>query len=511
MSPRRSPRRLLVSPVVLAAFALCACTVGPDYHAPDVPVPVKFATAGDFDGGTPLLAWWQVLGDENLTELIERAIGGVNLDLQSAEARIREARAELGVAGAAELPSVNARAQVSRDRFSRNSELFANFPIPNPQLAFTDYRAGFDASWELDVFGHVRRSVEAANARMQSAQANWHDVRISVAAEVARTYIVLRQTQAQIALAQADRKALEQTFALVRLRFDAGNASELEVRRASASVQIQTALLDSLHADQGAALDALAVLIGTTSADVATLIKPDLPVPAVRADRIAVGLPSDLLRRRPDVRRAERDLAAATADIGIATADLYPRFTLIGNFGAESVQPGEFGQQASRTWSLAPQMYLPLFGRGRLTSEVSAREAARDASLAAYQKSVLQALSDVEAAMIRYDRARARVVSLEKVSQDLDAYAVLVRTQYQAGRSSLMDLLDAERQARQAEEQRVDALASLATQLVALYKALGGGWDGQELAQGGLDAPTAASAGRLPNPAMGAAADTQAR
>ncbi|HYA66705.1 MAG TPA: efflux transporter outer membrane subunit, partial [Burkholderiaceae bacterium] len=459
-----------------AALLLCSCAVGPDYKTPTVAMPPKFVTQGDFATQEPLLAWWQVLSDENLTALIERAISGANLDLQSAAARIREARAQLGVASAAELPSVNANAQISRDRFSRNSELFANLPLPSPQLTFTDYRAGFDASWEIDVFGYVRRSVEAADARVQSAQANLHDVRVSVAAEVARTYIGLRQTEAQIALGTADLSALQESARLVELRFGAGNANELELHRANASIQTQVALLAALRADNGAALNALAVLVGVTPAEVMTLVKPDQPVPSVRPDRVAVGLPSDLLQRRPDVRRAERELAAATADIGVATANLYPRFTLIGNFGAESVQPGEFWQLASRTWSLAPHASLPLLGRGRLTSEVSAREAARDAALAGYQKAVLQALSDVEAAMIRYDRARVRDASLDQAARDFKANAALVHEQFDAGRSSKIDLLDAERQERQAQEQRVDAAANLATQLVALYKALGGGW-----------------------------------
>jgi len=405
-----------------------------------------------------------------------------NLDLRSADARIREARAELGVAGAAAEPSVNARAQVSRDQFSRNSELFANLPFPNPVTLFTDYRAGFDASWELDVFGHTSRSVEAAGARLQGALAGMRDVRIAVAAEVARTYIAMRQAERQIALGEADLAGLRQSADLVQLRYEAGSASELELRRARANVEAQSAVLDGVRAERAAAVDALAVLVGVTPQAVLALIEPGRPVPTLGADHVAVGLPSDLLRRRPDVRRAERDLAAATADIGVATADLYPRFQLVGNFGAESVQPGEFGQKASRTWSLAPQLYLPVFGRGRLTSEVSAREALRDAALAGYQKAVLQALSDVESAMVRYDRSRARVSSLERAWRDLDGNANLVQEQYRAGRSSLLDVIEAERQARQAQEQYIDALGSLSTQLVALYKALGGGWDDAETA-----------------------------
>jgi outer membrane protein TolC len=207
------------------------------------------------------------------------------------------------------------------------------------------------------------------------------------------------------------------------------------------------------------------------------MVQPARPVPAIGAGKIAVGLPSELLRRRPDVRHAERELAAATADIGVATADLYPRFELAGNFGVDTIQPGQLGKLASRTWSLAPQFYLPLFGRDRLTSEVSAREAARDAALSAYQKAVLAALSDVETAMVRFDRGRARLTELEQAAGQLEAIAALVREQREAGRSSSIDVLQAEHQARQLQEQVSDARADLAVALVALYKALAGGWD----------------------------------
>ena len=479
-----SPRLFAAGGGALVSVLLGACAVGPNYQAPAVPTPAAFAAPGEFESAAPLLRWWQVLGDDNLTALIERAVGGANLDLRSADARIRQARAELAVAAAASVPSLNASAQVSRDRFSRESELFANLPFPNPQLQFTDYRAGFDASWEIDLFGHISRNVEAADARLQGAQAGWQDARIAVAGEVARTYIQLRQGEEQFSLGEADLTALTQSARLVQLRFEAGNESALDLRRARAEVQTQSATLDEIRAEKAASLDALAVLVGVTPEEVQGLILPDRPVPVPGADRIAVGLPSDLLRRRPDVRRAERDLAAATADIGVATADLYPRFQLVGNFGVDTIRPGELGQQASRTWSLAPQFYLPLIGRGRLKSAVNAREAARDAALSAYQKSVLSALSDVEMAMVRFDRARARLAALEQAMLDLEGNAALVREQYAAGRSSSIDVLAAERQARQMHEQVTDAKANLDIQLVALYKALGGGWSAT-----GPDAP----------------------
>jgi NodT family efflux transporter outer membrane factor (OMF) lipoprotein len=469
-----------------ASLVLGGCAVGPEYHPPAVPTPAAFGTGGDFVAGAPLLRWWQVLGDDNLTALIERALGGTdcradcgaNPDVQGAEARIRAARAELGMAAAATDPQVSAAAQVSRDRFSRNSEEFANLPFGNPRATFTDWRAGFDASWELDVFGRTRRAVEAASARLQGAEASARDLRIVIAAEVARTYIALRQTEAQVALAERDLSDLAQTARLVGLRREAGNASLLEWQRADAAEQAQSAVLDGLRVERAAARNALAVLIGASVEQTEGLVAPGRPVPSVAPGRVAVGLPSELLRRRPDVIRAERDLAAATADIGVATADLYPRFELVGNLGVDSIRPGDLGSQASRAWSVGPQLSLPVLGRGRLRSEVARQEALRDAAIAGYRKAILQAMSDVETAMIGFDRERARAASTERTWRDLEGAAALTREQFEAGRSSRLEVLDAERQARRAEEDRTEAAGRLATQLVALYKALGGGWEG---------------------------------
>lgn len=469
-----------VALAALAATLAAACAVGPDYRAAAPSAPPAFTTPGSFDGAAPPARWWRVLDDDNLAALVERATGGANLDVQIAAARIRTARAELGVAAAETEPSVNVNAQVSRDRFSRESELFANFasfPLLKPQVLFTDLRAGFDASWEIDVFGHARREVESARARVQAAEASLADARVAVAGEVARTYVGLRQGERLLALAEADLAALQDSARLVELRFDAGNANALEAARARAAADAQGAQLDALRAQNGAARDALAVLVGVAPGEIGALLDPARPVPRISAERLAVGLPSTLLQRRADVRRAERELAAATADIGVATADLYPRFELVGNFGVDTVEAGALWQKAAQTWSVGPQLYLPLLGRGRLTSEVRAREAARDEAQAAYRKAVLGALSDVEAAMIRFDRARAQEAELRRSWQELEATAALVRAQFDAGRSSRIDVLDADRAARQAQEQHTDALAGLDVQLVALYKALGGGWD----------------------------------
>jgi NodT family efflux transporter outer membrane factor (OMF) lipoprotein len=469
-----------------AAGALCAacacallgaCAVGPDYRAPAEAAPPAFAAQGAFDAAQPPLAWWRLFADPDLTALVERAAGGGNPDLRAAQARIRVARARLAQAGAAYEPSVSLDGQLSRDRYSRNSELFANIPFPHPQVQFTDYRAGFDASWEIDLFGHTGREVEAAQARLGGAQADERDLRIVVAAEVAKDYIELRLAREQVRLAQADADTLAQIDRLVRLRRGAGDASDLEVERAAADLQAQRAALDAAQAQAGATLDALAVAAGVTPQQAADLVAQERSVPAVAAGSISVGLPSELLRRRPDVRRAERDLASATADIGAATADLYPRFQLVGNFGADSIHPGQFGAEASRVWSLGPQLYLPVFGRDRLTAEVRAREAARDAAVAGYEKSVLAALADAESAMIGFDRARERADALDAAWREQQSVAALVRLQSAAGRSSAIELLQAEHQARLAQEEATGASAARATGLVALYKALGGGWD----------------------------------
>ncbi|HUN92059.1 MAG TPA: efflux transporter outer membrane subunit [Burkholderiaceae bacterium] len=484
---RRGASRAAGALLALPA-ALLGCAAGPDYRVPPTPLPARFLAPGDaYEQGAPERRWWTLFSDDNLAALVERATGGASLDVQAAEARIREARAELGVAGAIALPSVSASARVSRDKVSRDGELFANVPLPNPQTLFTDYRAGFDASWEPDLFGRARRTVEAASARLQGAQASAADVRIAVAAEVASTYVQLRVAEARTALAEADRDALAETARLVQLRVDAGSASLLERRRSRAAVEVQEAAIERLRAERMAARDALAVLLGMLPAETESLLQPGRPIPTVDAGRIDVGLPSELLQRRADVRRAERDLAAANAEIGVAAADLYPRFQLVASLGFDAIHPGDFGSGASRAWSLAPIVSLPLFDRGRLKSEVAAREAARDAAIAAYRRAVLRALGDAETAMIRYGSERARVARLRAAAEELRDTAALARTQYDAGRASLVDVLDVERQARAAADQLADAEGGAATQLVALYKALGGGW-----------ADDGAAAGRAP-------------
>jgi NodT family efflux transporter outer membrane factor (OMF) lipoprotein len=463
--------------LALAGMLAGACTVGPRYEAPATPAQERFTSADRFDDTAPPAAWWRIFGDQVLVALIERATGGDNFDLQGAAARVRQARAELGVADAATEPQVDLAAQATRDRYSRNSELFANVPFAQPRVLFNDERAAFDASWEIDLFGRARRASEAASARLEVAQANLRDVRVSVAGEVARTYIELTLDERELALGEADLAALRERARLVGLLFDAGRAGAEELRQAQAAARGQDAALAAQRAELAAARNALGVLVGMTPAQAQELIAAGRPVPRIDAQQAAVGLPSDLLRRRPDLRRAERELAAATADIGVATADLYPRFQLVGDFGADTIHPGEFTRQASRSWSLGPQLYLPLLGRERLQQNVQARVAARDEVLATYRQSVLAALAEVESAMARFDRARERRGALEQAWRDLEASAALRRDQQAAGRTNSVDVLDAEHAARLAQEQAVEAGASQAIQLVALYKALGGGWD----------------------------------
>jgi NodT family efflux transporter outer membrane factor (OMF) lipoprotein len=465
---------------LLAGALLAGCAVGPDYQAPAAALPPGYAAPGAapgaFEPGTPGPAWWRALGDPDLDALVERATQGGNLDLAGAEARVEQARAQRAAVAAAELPQVDARAALARDHYSRNSELFANLPFPNPQVQFTDERLGLDASWEIDLFGHTRRGVEAAQARWEAARADWRDLRLRIAGEVASTYLQMRQAERRLALARDDGAALHERLDLVERRRAAGAASELEVHRARADAAAADAAAAPWIAESSAARNALAVLVGAPPEGFETQLAPRRPIPQPGAGQVAVGLPSTLVRRRPDLRRADRELAAATAEIGVATADLYPRFDLVGNLGADTVRPGELTAQASRTWSIAPQLYLPLFGRGRLTATVAQREAARDQALAVYREAVLAALADVETAMLRFDRARARRDGLERAAAELEASAALAREQQAAGRAGRLDVLQAERDARMAQEQLADARTALAQQWVALCKALGGGW-----------------------------------
>jgi outer membrane protein, multidrug efflux system len=462
----------LAVPVLVAA-----CAVGPDYRPPAGrgSAPSAYGTVDTaLSSAAPADRWWTLLGDPVLDALVAEALAG-NPDLASAEARIRQARALARAAGAAFLPSVNASARVSRDKLSRNSENLALVPITPPTTEFTDYRIGIDASWEIDLAGGTRRQVEAAAARFGSQAESRNDARVVIAAEVASAYIEYRVAAERRELARRTLTALDESARLISLQQQAGLASATDVRNAQAERLTSADVPSVLDAARVGALQRLFALTGTPAATLALRLAPAAGVPSAPAET-PIGVPASLLERRPDVRRAERELAAATADVGAAVAAQFPRLSLVGDGGLDSVRSGDLTQAASRYWSLAPQLTLPLFAGGRLRRQSEAAAAARDAALDTYRATVLRAVADAESAVVQFSGGRRNALSLASAASQLDESAALERTRFAAGDVSLLEVLASERAAIRAADQRSQSSGQSALDFVAVQRALGGGW-----------------------------------
>jgi len=466
---------------VLLSLGMTGCTVGPIYKTPDLAsqLPGHYQQIEDKknNGITTIAHWWLAFNDSTINQLVDAALLR-NLDLASADATIQQARAQLGIIDSAALPQLNAQGRIGRDRISKNSELLSNLPVPNPNVNFTDYRAGFDASWELDFFGHNARQAEAAHARLISVEHQREGVALKVAAEVVRNVINYRAWQKRSKNAQTMLEQSQQLVDLARLQQQAGLLSESDVTEAEIAVHQMAAAIPSLQTAAKASLMALTVLVDQPQDQVAPVldISTDIPTVPDHIDALgdALGIPSDLLLRRPDLRAAERELAAATADIGVAVAEQYPRLTLVASGGLDSVTPGKFTQLASSFWNLGPQLTIPLFTGGRLAAQVKGREAARDAALAQYHQAVLVAFADTETALIRYQREKQRLTQIKRAFEAQHRQLTLADKRYQVGETNFVNVLQARQQLAQIHDQRLASQQALAENLTALFKALGG-------------------------------------
>lgn len=473
-----------------AALSLLAagCTVGPRYTAPDPAAlsPRVFAGdggrpgAGDAGASDALAAtaaadrWWESLGDATLDELVQSALRDAP-DLAAAESRVQQARSEARIAGAAFYPVVNGDGQIDRDRLSRHGENLSLIPFSPSTTEFTDYRIGVDASWEIDLFGRTRREVEAAAARLESSQESLNDARAVVAAEVASAYVDMRAAEKRLALAHRTRDTLDETLRLIGLQERAGLASESARRLAEADASDAAAAIPSLESARRTALFELASLTALTDDELSARLGADGRIPSI-AEPIPIGLPLDVLRRRPDVRRAERELAAATADVGSAVAARFPRVSLVGDFGFDSVKPGDLTNAASRYWDLGPQLSVPLFAGGKLRANEEAAGHARDAAQADYRATVLKAIADAESAIVRYTAERRRDEHLNEALAALNSAFALERRRFTAGDASRIEVLAAERAALGAADLEASSRALMVRNYIALGKALGGGW-----------------------------------
>ncbi len=459
------------------ALSLTGCTVGPDYRPPATPLPSAWNAGEGLPASTKAEQdrhWWDHFHDPVLTQLIDQAAAG-NMDLTIAEARLSEARAGVALASAALLPSGSIRGGATRE--VNQMTLPGGNATPFADLLHTPYsffQTGFDASWELDLFGGNRRAEESAEARRQSAEASRDDVRVSLLAEVARTYVAIRQYQAQGTLAEALVAADEKTVALTQQRFAVGQSPRLEVIQAEAALeQAQTALpaLRTLLAQAEYSLD---LLLGEPPGATHSLIALEAPIPGAETPVLAA--PAAVMTQRPDIRIAERQLAVATAQQGVAAARFFPNLSLKTFFGALSTSTSDLATGESKSWLVNGGVLWPILSYGSLVANQDAANAQQQAALASYQKTLLTALADVERALVAYTEQEKGVQTLVKeVAQSRHAQAV-AQERYREGATSRLEVLESDRALYAAQDRLVKACAELARTVIAVYKSLGGGW-----------------------------------
>jgi multidrug efflux system outer membrane protein len=459
--------RLLI--VVPLALVLAACAAGPNYRAPEArPVTVANATAPYVAARSPTGAWWQEFGDAELDRLVGRALAA-NLDIRVALDRVRAARAvfveqRLDYAPHARLDGAYARSEEQ---------------VPGFGPGRVDARSaslGFDASWELDLFGHVRRSVEAARADLGAEQAGLRDVEVTVAAEVARNYFELRGVQRRLGVARDNLRSEQQSLELTQLREAAGRGSALDVERSRARLKAIEATLPMLEATEKQLGYRLAVLLGQPPGALDAELGPVRV--AAHVTELPIGDPTRLLRQRPDVRAAERELAAATARVGVATADLFPRVSVTGFVGFLSGDVGQlFGTTArndARAWSVTPSISWAAFDLGSVAARLRASKAAADAAAARYEKTVLTALEDTEYSFVTLGKRQVQLRSLGEQAAASRHAAEIADLQFREGSADFLVLLDAQRTQLEAEDALAQSETAVNVAVVAIYKALGG-------------------------------------
>ncbi|MCE7795660.1 efflux transporter outer membrane subunit [Sphingobium sufflavum] len=464
---------MLRQSLLIPAILLAGCTVGPDYRRPMNPAAsANWVEPADTGAVHPL--WWQTFDDPALTALITRALLN-GPDMAEATARLREARANRDAAAGGTLPTLTAKGSATENRLSENGQIPIG-AIPGFSRDMSLFDAGFDASWEIDLWGRDRRRVEGASARAQAAAASRSDVMVMLAAEVARNYVDLRAAQADARALTGIAEADAALSRLIRLRFAAGEASRLDAESAESAARASAAAIPDARAMAAAAAYRIAALVGAPPEEVA----PDLiaqPAPQPRSPAtILVGVRSDLLRRRSDILRAERELAAATADIGVAKADLFPRFSLFGSIGQQARRIGDLGDGGSTRFQVGPSFSWPIFAAGTIRAQVRASSARADAAAARYEKAVLGALSDSETAINRFLNARSAQGDADTALAAQDAAHALAVRRTERGEDDRLALMRATHSRLAIERLAIGARRAEALAAVALFKALGGWW-----------------------------------
>ncbi|HEX4794930.1 MAG TPA: efflux transporter outer membrane subunit [Humisphaera sp.] len=504
--------------VLALALAVAGCAVGPDYHRPDYKVPGQFgaATQPSTQPSTQpttqpvvvdLTRWWESFGDAQLNSLVERAVNS-NLTVQVAELRLREARYQLQISRSGLFPVANASGSYQHARFSKNG-----FYLPGSNNAsgvgssnasratgsgsgsgsssssglasafnrteLDTWQAGFDASWEIDIFGGVRREIEAARADEAASLEARRDAMVTLLAEVARNYIDLRGAQLQLSIARENVRSQQDTVELTRSRFAAGLNSDLDVARAEAQVASTRSQIPVRETQIQQDIHRLSVLLAQPPNALEEELIVQHPLPSAPPE-VPIGLPSELLRRRPDVRQAERQLAAANARIGAATADLFPRFALTGGVGLAAGHPSDLFNSSSIYYSIGPQINWRIFDAGRIRANVSVQTMREQEAMAQYQSTILRSLEDVENALVGYNEERQRWQFLREAVAANRRAVDLAGQLYTKGLTDFLNVLEAQRNLFASQDLMAQSEETVSANVVALYKALGGGWESQE-------------------------------
>jgi NodT family efflux transporter outer membrane factor (OMF) lipoprotein len=510
---RRGPLGQVVARtgISLVALAAAGCTVGPDYHRPVSPL----NPLGWFSNRPPLtaasqpvakpadIAWWESFRDPELNSLEHRA-ASQNLDVQTATIRVAEARYSVGVTAAGFFPTASGSAVGAYVKPSDNGlSLGGGAPSAtstgqssgssdiNP---LSIYQYGFDAMWSVDLWGKVRRQVEAGNAQLEATEEERRGVLIQTIAEVARDYIQLRNAQAQLIIAQNNVKTAQNLLSLTQQRAAAGLTNELDVAREQAQLDTTLATLPLAEQQVAAQINALSLLLGEGPNALRSELQQTKAVPPT-PPKIPIGLPSELLRRRPDIVAAEANLHAATANIGVAVAAFFPSFNLLGSFGFQADNTENLFNLAARTYILGGAVSVPIFEGGKLVDTLHLRRQQQREMMIAYDKTVLQAFSDVDNALTAYDKEQQRRRVLRKAVQANEQALGLAQQRYTEGIATYLDVLNAQQAVLTTQRDYQDSTGKVATNLVALYLALGGGWE-DTFPTPGIESPPNASVGQ---------------
>lgn len=488
---------------------LSACTMGPDFQRPALQTPGQWPDAPATTDAVRSVAvpepvdplWWNSFGDPLLTELVARAMDS-NLDLKVAAARLAESRAQFGQAKADELPTLNGNASYTRELQSADGVIGLLGGSGSPSATDTNglggrqggiptqsatssalppfnlYQYGFDASWELDLWGRVRRTAENASATVDAQNEARHDVIVSTAAEIARDYLNLRGTQQKLRITKENLAFAERTVQLTNERAKHGLATDLDVANAQSQAESNAADIPQEEQQEAKLINAIGVLLGEYPQALADKLKatPDAPVVP---PRVPIGLSSELARRRPDIREAEAQLHAATANIGAAKADFFPKITLSGSVAIQATQFTNLGSWGARSYSAGPSLSIPIFEGGRLRATLALREAQQQEAAITYRKTVLSAFQEVDDALTGFSAEQRRRDRLDRSVQASRRALDIANQRYIRGLSNYLDVLTAQKTLLTNEQQWVDSTATVSTNLVALYKALGGGWDAE--------------------------------